>query len=32
MNCDKCGKTLTEVVKHKEKHFCKECYDDIFKE
>ena len=32
MICDKCGKTLTEAIKHKEKHFCKECYDDIFKE
>ena len=29
-NCDVCGKTYHDMIKHKDKHVCKECYLDIF--
>jgi hypothetical protein len=32
MRCKKCGKTLNEAIKHKDKHVCKECYEEIFKD
>lgn len=32
MICKKCGKTVTDALKHKDSHICKECYEKIFKD
>jgi protein-arginine kinase activator protein McsA len=32
LNCDICGRTLKDVLHHKNKRVCKECYSNIINE
>jgi protein-arginine kinase activator protein McsA len=32
LSCDICGKTLKDVLYHKNQHICKECYSNIINE
>ena len=28
--CEVCGKTFKNIISHKNKHLCEECYSEIF--